>query len=155
MSHHATINHWLRELSPADGGGFALDEDGVCLLVDTEGAVIRIEASEGNGRLYLVSHLAPVHGAVDASLMKMLLTANFLGLETNGTVLAIDERSAQIALCYSADVSHLDAQTLKTTIERFTDVRTTWSERISRHVASAVSSAPVHHIEHEAMMIRL
>lgn len=129
MSNRATVNQWLRELSPA-GATFALDELGVCALADDDGVVVRIEVPEESGRVYLASHLEPWQEHGQSELLVTLMKANFLGLETNGAAFAIDERSARFVLGVSEAVAHLNRQTFETMVGRFFDVRKQWGARL-------------------------
>ncbi|MEN3385170.1 MAG: hypothetical protein V7608_5214 [Hyphomicrobiales bacterium] len=153
MSNRDTIAHWLRELSPGDGA-FRLDQQGVCLLSDADGATLRIEVPEASGRVFLLSHIGSWRDDNRADLFEKLLKANLFNLETNGATLAIDERSQRVALCYGHAVQDLDPGRFESVVSEFIETARSWRERLAQLSAAPEQSAAVNGDDSAWTMIR-
>lgn len=100
----------------------ALDEAGMCSLSHQDGFVTMLIAEPESGMLLLSAQLLELPPSGREALLAKLLRLNFLGMETGGAALAIDEDERHVYLCHSVPLQRVDAKALVAVIGNFIDV---------------------------------
>jgi Tir chaperone protein (CesT) family len=141
MTIDSTLTQALAILGELMGGNApAFDEDGLCVLSHEDGFAITLMTAPGADILLLSAQLMEVPEVGRESLFAWLLRLNFLGLDTGGAALSIDEEERHVYLCHSVPLARVDAQTLVGIIGNFLDVSAVVRQRLLTQADSAAST---------------
>lgn len=131
MSHEDVLSEALAILGELTGGDpLAFDEDGLCSLTHQDGFVVTLMTAPGSDILLISAQLADVPETGKDALFAHLLRLNFLGLETGGASLGVDEEEHHIYLSHGVPIARVDAQGLVSIIGNFIDVAAGLRQRI-------------------------
>jgi len=123
MSYESVLSEALAILGELTGGDpLAFDEDGLCGLTHQDGFVVTLMTALGSDILLLSAQLTYVPEADRETLFAWLLRLNFLGLETGGAALSIDEEERHVYLSHGVPLARVDAPSLVTVIGNFIEV---------------------------------
>ena len=124
MSVH-TIGQWLRD--------YGVDEfDGACSFTYKGVIDFSLEVSTDDSHLVMHSIVGELPQNDDAALPKKLLGMNYLGIETRGATLSLDETGVNVVLWISLPIDALDIERFEQVIGAFLDL----SEQMSALVRS-------------------
>lgn len=146
MTTENTLSQALAILGELMGGNApAFDEDGLCVLSHEDGFAITLMTAPNADILLLSAQLMEIPEIGRESLFAWLLRLNFLGLDTGGAALSIDEEERHVYLCHSVPLARVDAQALVGIIGNFLDVSAAVRDRLLTQadpVSASDSAAP-------------
>ena len=122
MSTLNTVGNLVAELGDRLGTPLSLDENGICELQygdDERDVIIEVPDGEDEFLIYAPVSDAPDHN--EEPFYKRILGMNFLGQETGGCCLGIDENDDQIVLAFRQQVSDLAASDFENLVRSFID----------------------------------
>jgi len=117
------IGEWLRDYG-------VKEFDGGCTFTYKDLIDFSLELSTDQSHLMLSSVVGELPAGPDPELLCRLLRLNYLGIETRGATLSIDESESNIVLWISLATAMLDPEQFEQSIQVFLDV----SERLSQAV---------------------
>ena len=117
------IGEWLRD--------YGVEEfDGGCTFTYKDLIDFSLELSTDESHLVLSSVVGELPAGRDPEILCRLLRLNYLGIETRGATLSIDESESNIVLWISLATAMLDPELFEQSVQVFLDV----SERLSQAV---------------------
>jgi hypothetical protein len=143
VSNEATLNQALGILGDLLGGEpLAFDDNGLCVLAHQEGFAITLMNTAESDILLLSAQLIEVPDSDNEALFAWLLRLNFLGLDTGGASLSIDEEERHVYLCHNVALGRVDAPKLVTVLGNFIEVAAGLRSRLlqGEPAGSAVTS---------------
>ena len=146
MSDEHVLSEALAILGDLTGGQpLAFDENGLCGLTHQDGFVVTLMTAPESDILLLSAQLVEVPDDGREAFFAWLLRLNFLGLDTGGAALSVDEEERHVYLSHSVPLARVDAQALVTVVGNFIEVAAGLRTRILAERASGVSrdSSPV------------
>jgi hypothetical protein len=115
MSAHELI----RQLATETGAGdLALNAQGLARLGFDDTVFVDLEWAEHDRVLHLSSVLGPMPAAGREAFGLRLLSANLLGLDTDGATLAVDADTDEVLLCTRIEPDSASFAQFKATLER-------------------------------------
>lgn len=99
----------------------ALNDAGMCSLSHQDGFVTMLIAEPTSEMLLLSAQLFELPVGNREAFLSSLLRMNFLGMDTGGAALAIDEEEQHAYLCHSVPLQRVDAKALVAVIGNFID----------------------------------
>lgn len=118
-----TISQWMRDYGVAD---FA----GACAFTYRDAIDFTIETSADESHLIMHSVLAEIAEDTEAKDLRRLLQMNYLGKETSGATLALDETGVNVMLWIALPIASLDVEQFEQVIGSFLDLSEQLSEKI-------------------------
>jgi len=141
MSDEHVLSEALAILGDLTGGGpLAFDENGLCGLTHQDGFVVTLMTAPDSRILLLSAQLVEVPDDDRESFFAWLLRLNFLGLDTGGAALSIDEEERHVYLSHGVSLARVDAEALVTVVGNFIEVAAGLRARILSEPASGISS---------------
>jgi hypothetical protein len=138
VSNEATLSQALDILGDLLGGEpLAFDDNGLCVLAHQDGFAITLMSTASSDMLLLSAQLIAVPDADREALFAWLLRLNFLGLDTGGAALSIDEEERHVYLCHNVALGRVDAPNLVTVLGNFIEVAAGLRTRLLQDEPSA------------------
>ena len=131
MSMPAALTDGLKLLGALLGDeSLALDEAGMCSLSHQDGLVTMLIADPTSDMLLLSAQLFELPSENREALLSGLLRLNFLGMDTGGAALAIDEEERHVYLCHNVPLQRVDDKALVAIIGNFIDTAANLRKRL-------------------------
>ncbi len=138
----AVLNDGLKLLGSLVGDdSLALDDAGMCSLSHQDGFVTMLIAEPSGEMLLLSAQLFELPADNREALLSHLLRMNFLGMDTGGAALAIDEEEQHAYFCHSVPLQRVDANALVAVIGNFIDTAAGLRRRLLEQGINPGSSA--------------
>lgn len=142
MSYDNMLAEALCLLGEFSGGPLpAFDDEGLCVLAHDDGFGVTLLRTQGSDILLLSAQLIEVPQDGREALFAWLLRLNFLGLDTGGAALSLDEEERHVYLCHGAPLSRLDAPGLVTLIGNFIDAAASVRQRLLGEAPAVAADA--------------
>lgn len=119
-----------------------LDENGACALKDESGLVVTIEHPEGSDQLYVCAPVGSVPTGDEDEIFRKCLTANFLGFETGGASLALDDSRNELVLWFTYPLAALTTENFPPMISRFLKTAQEWRQKLGVGEIEVAESLP-------------
>lgn len=145
MPHESLLSEALAILGELTGSALEFDENGLCGLSHQDGFVITLMTAPGSDILLLSAQLTELPESDRERLLAWLLRLNFLGLDTGGAALSIDEEERHVYLSHGVPLARVDAPSLVTVVGNFIEVAAGLRVRIldERGQSSAAGDRPI------------
>lgn len=138
MSMPAALTDGLKLLGALLGDELlALDDAGMCSLSHQDGFVTMLIADPNTAMLLLSAQLAELPADNRETVLAALLRLNFLGMDTAGAALAIDEEERHAYLCHNVPLQRVDANALVAVIGNFIDTAAILRKRLLTQVMTS------------------
>jgi len=151
-----TIDTILAEFGTRTGmGALRLGPQGTCRLIFDGEYIVDIEAPAG--AVHLSCTVGPADADLGPAFVRRMLGANFMGRETGGAALALDEVASEVVMCRSLPTAGLTAQDFETAVEAFVAAVQVWRAEIDAQdadrPAAPVTSARPDEEEHHRLWL--
>jgi len=114
------VGEWLQ--------GYGVEQfDGACSFTYKDEIDFNLEVSTDETHLIMHSVIGEVAAEGDAARLRELLRLNYLGIETQGAALSLDESGTRIVLWISQSIAILDLELFERSVSVFLDL----SERLA------------------------
>ena len=142
MPRETVLSEAMAILGDLTGGTLTFDESGLCGLTHQDGFVATLMTTPDSDILLLSAQLAEVPDDGREGFFAWMLRLNFLGFETGGAALAIDEEERHVYLSHGVPLARVDAQALVTVVGNFIEAAASIRIRILAELTTGAPGSP-------------